>query len=69
MGVEARVIDKYKMAYGTEVEVNYTCPHCGENVTETICFSDNLTSNCIAVLDDHQCYECGEDIELEVDFY
>lgn len=35
MAVEAKVIDKYKMAYGTEVEVNYTCPHCGESVNET----------------------------------
>ena len=68
MAVEAKVIDKYKMAYGTEVEVNYTCPHCGESVNETICFSDNCTNH-VAVLEDHQCYECGEDIELEVDFY
>ena len=67
MRVEAKVINKYKMAYGTEVEVNYTCPHCGEDVTETICFDD--ANNYVAVLDDHQCYECAEDIKLEVDFY
>lgn len=24
------------MAYGTEVDVSYTCPHCGETVTDTI---------------------------------
>ena len=69
MAVEARVVGKYKMAYGTEVELNYTCPHCGENVTETICFSDKICSDYVAVMEDHRCYECGEDIELEVDFY
>lgn len=67
MTVEARVLAKIKMAYGTEVEVNYTCPHCGENVTEMICFSE--VGNYCAVLDDHPCYECTEEFELEVSLY
>jgi predicted RNA-binding Zn-ribbon protein involved in translation (DUF1610 family) len=36
MAIDVNVLGKYKMAYGTEVEVSYTCPHCGESVSETI---------------------------------
>ena len=68
MSIEVTVCGKYRMAYGLEVEVSYTCPHCGECVTETICFSDEL-NNCVAVVDDHECPECGECNELEVDLY
>lgn len=68
MSIEVSVVGKYKMAYGLEVEVSYACPHCGENVTETICFSDSV-SNCVACVDNHECPECGECNDLEVDLY
>ena len=45
MSIEVEVLGKYKMAYGTEVDVAYTCPHCGESVTDTICFSGDI-KNC-----------------------
>lgn len=68
MSIEVNVLGKYKMAYGTEVEVSYTCPHCGESVTETICFSDDI-KNCIADVGCHECPECGEENDLDVDLY
>ena len=68
MSIEVNVLGKYEMAYGTEVEVSYTCPHCGESVTESICFSKEI-KNCVADVDEHECPECGEENELEVDLY
>lgn len=68
MAIEVNVLGKYEEAYGTEVEVSYTCPHCGESVTETICFSKDI-KNCIADIDNHDCPECGESNDLEVDLY
>ncbi len=68
MSIEVNVIGKYEMVYGTEVEVSYICPHCGETVTETICFSNSI-KNCVADVDDHECPECGEENDLEVDMY
>ena len=68
MAIEVEILGKFKEAYGIDVEVGYTCPHCGEHVTETICFSDDL-NNCIAAVDRHECPECGEENDLEVDLY
>ena len=68
MAIDVNVLGKYKMAYGIEVEVSYTCPHCGENVTDTICFS-NTIQDCVAEVCDHECPECGECIDLDVDLY
>ena len=68
MAIEVNVLGKYEKAYGTEVEVSYTCPHCGESVTETICFSKDA-KNCIAAVDNHDCPECWESNDLEVDLY
>lgn len=68
MRVEATVIDKCKMAFGTEVDVTYTCPHCGETVTECITFGGDCTDY-VALLEGHECYECCEEIDLAVDFY
>lgn len=68
MTIEVAVVGKYRMAYGTEVEVRYTCPHCGEIVTDTICFSNEI-GECVACVDDHACPECGEESDLEVDLY
>ena len=59
MSIEVNILGKYEMAYGTEVEVSYICPHCCESVTEIICFS----------VDDHECPECGEENDLEIDLY
>ena len=56
------------MAYGLDVEVSYTCPHCGEQVSDTICFEKNM-KNCIAEVHDHECPECGESNDLDVDLY
>lgn len=67
MSVEANVLGKYYMAYGIEAEITYTCPHCGETVTETMCFSKEL-DNTIAC-GSHECYECGQSFELDVDLY
>lgn len=70
MTVTAIVISKWKAPWGLDVEVSYTCPHCGETVTETISFSKDFENgNYVACLDDHECYECGEYIDLEVDLY
>lgn len=68
MAIDVSVLGKYKMAYGTEVEVSYTCPRCGESVTDTICFSSNI-KNCVAEVYDHECPECGEGSDLDVDLY
>ncbi len=68
MSIDVSVLGKYKMAYGTEVEVSYTCPHCGESVTDTICFSSTI-KNCVAEVCDHECPECGECSDLDVDLY
>lgn len=56
------------MAYGTDVEVSYTHPYCGETVTDFICFSSEI-GNCIAEVSDHECPECGEGSDLDVDLY
>lgn len=68
MNIEVEVLGKYKMAYGTEVDVAYTCPHCGANVTDTICFSSDI-KNCVADVSGQQCPECGELNDLDVDLY
>jgi predicted RNA-binding Zn-ribbon protein involved in translation (DUF1610 family) len=68
MAIEVSVLRKSKMAYGTEVDVSYTCPHCGETVTDTICF-DKSIKNCVAEVYDHECPECGESSDLDVDLY
>lgn len=68
MSIEVIVLGKHKMAYGTEVDVSYICPHCGESVTDTICFSKDI-ANCVAVVDGQQCPECGELNDLDVDLY
>lgn len=68
MAIDVNVLGKYKMAYGTEVEVSYTCPHCGESVLETICFSKDI-KDCVAEVYDHECPECGESNDLDVDLY
>ena len=67
MAVEARVVDKSRMAYGVEVDVSYTCPRCGDYITETICFSFESARGGGVLLEDHECPECGADIELEMD--
>lgn len=68
MPVTANVISKWEAPWGLDVTVSYTCPHCGETVTETISFGKGL-KNCVASMEDHECYECGEYIDLEVDLY
>ena len=68
MAIEVNILEKYRMAYGTEVEVSYTCPHCGETVTDTICFGRGI-SNCIAEVPDQECPECGEESDLDVDLH
>lgn len=68
MAIDVSVLGKYMMAYGTEVEVGYTCPHCGEYITDVICFSSNIRE-CIAEVYDHECPECGECSDLDVDMY
>ena len=68
MAIDVRVLGKCKMAYGTEVEVSYTCPHCRERVTDTICFSSDI-EKCVAEVYDHECPECGEGSDLDVDLY
>lgn len=66
MAIEVSVFEKNEMAYGTEVEVSYICPHCGESVTETLCFDKSL-KDCVAEVCDHDCPECGESNDLDVD--
>jgi len=68
MAIEVQVLGKYRFAYGIEVEVGYTCPHCRESVTETIGFSKTF-ENCVAEVNDHECPECGECNDLDVDLY
>lgn len=68
MAIEVTVLGKSVMAYGTEVDVSYTCPHCGEHVTDTICFSSTI-KDCVAEVCDHECPECAECCDLEVDLY
>lgn len=68
MSIDVSVLGKYKMAYGTEVEVSYTCSHCGESVTDTICFSSDI-KNCVVEVCGQQCPECGELNDLDVDLY
>lgn len=68
MAVDVTVMGKQKVAYGVEVAVKYICPHCHELVTEDICFSEDI-ENCIAEVNNHECLECGEENDLEVDFY
>lgn len=68
MSIEVEILNKCKMAYGSEVEVSYTCPHCGGYVTEWLCFSGSC-ENYIADVSDHECPECGESNDLDVDFY
>ena len=68
MEVQAKVLNKWARGNMTDVEVEYTCPYCKELVIEPMCFSGEATNH-IAVVEDHRCYECGEDIELAVDFY
>ena len=68
MAIEVNVISKCEVAGSIEVEVSYTCPHCSESVTETICFS-NTIKNCIADVSGQECPECGEENDLEVDLY
>ena len=68
MSIAVNILGKYEMAYGTEVEVSYICPHCCESVTEIICFSKSI-KNCVASVDDHECPECGEENDLEIDLY
>lgn len=68
MAIEVTVLGKYRMAYGLEVEVSYTCPHCGESVTESLNFSNEF-GQCVAEVYDHECPECGEENDLDVDLY
>ena len=68
MAIDVSVLGKDKMAYGTEVEVSYTCPHCREIVTETICFGGTV-KDCVAEVCNHECPECGECNDLDVDLY
>ena len=68
MAIEVNVLGKYGEAYGREVEVSYTCPHCNESVTETIYFSKDI-KNCVAEVYNHECPECGEENDLDVDLY
>lgn len=68
MFIEVNVLGKCNMAYGTEVDVSYICPHCGESVTDTICFAKNI-KNCVAEVCNHECPECGEESDLDIDLY
>lgn len=68
MAINVSVLRKCKMSYGTDVDVSYTCPHCGETVTDTICFSRDL-KDCIAEVYNHECPECGKCSDLDVDLY
>lgn len=50
------------------IEVDYTCPYCGENITQ--CFDDFLSDQGLSWSDlsdwkyiDITCSECGEKIE------
>lgn len=68
MAISVYVSGISREAFGTEVDVSYTCPHCGESVSETLCFEKGI-KNCIACVDAHDCPECGESNDLEVDLY
>lgn len=66
MIVNATVIFKWEEPYGVDVTVCYTCPHCGETVTETVCLSNGPEGYGVCI-EDHECYECGACIDLEFD--
>lgn len=68
MAIEVSVLSKYKNGNELEVEVSYTCRHCGERITETLYFSDSLR-NSVADVDGHECPECANENDLEVDLY
>lgn len=68
MAINVKVLGKHRVAYGTEVEISYTCPFCGEHVTDWICFGNDI-ENCVAEVYDHDCPECGESSDLDVDMY
>ena len=53
MPVTANVISKWEAPWGLDVTVSYTCPHCGETVTETISFGKGL-KNCVASMEDYE---------------
>lgn len=66
MAIEVSVLGKCKEADGIDVEFNYTCPHCGESVTDSIFVSYSLDNQCIDI-DGRECPECYEENDLEVD--
>lgn len=69
MSIEVKVLGKYKMSNGVDVDIEYKCPHCGERVTECISFHGGMIDNCVANISSHECPECGERNELDVDLY
>ncbi|MBQ2712971.1 MAG: CPXCG motif-containing cysteine-rich protein [Clostridia bacterium] len=66
MAIEVDVLDKYETSHNLQAEISYTCPHCGETVTDLIAFSKCLNNHFVDV-DDQDCPVCGESNDLEVD--
>lgn len=66
MIVNASVLSKWEKPWGLDVTISYTCPHCGETVIETISLEKGMDNYGVCI-EDHQCYECGEYIDLEID--
>lgn len=65
MTIEVSIVREKKVAYGTEYEISYTCPHCGANITRKH-FSLDLISFSSEILCGAICPECGAIEDLEI---
>ena len=66
MSISARVLSKIRLAYGIEIDICYTCPHCDEDISETITLDDDICSSSVELCD-QECPACGACNDVEVD--
>lgn len=51
MIVNASVLSKWEEPWGLDVTISYTCPHCGETVTETISLGKGMDNYGVCIED------------------
>ena len=66
MTVKVTTLGKSDLGYAMMVDVNYTCPRCHENVSDTVGLSTEELGSSV-VLCDCECPNCGKYLDLDID--
>ena len=63
--VNAEVLAVYEGSSCSDIDISYTCPHCGETVEDSVSMSDASSGSYI--LEGQPCPECAEENNIAID--